>query len=270
MHYGLTVNVSQWPPDLGRLWRETLRPHGLIVETATECRPGAHRGGRLTFRLLVTPGSFPAAARYGDSPIQAGFDASFQRLSRADHALLSKECPARVRTVYRRCPCEAHFSTDRGRTVADFRLQCFAAAALTVACGGVMHDSRFGELFLGDAAWRHAAREADRHEAVACGPGDWFLASCDSDRRVAAAVRYDRSMIKNPQAYARQSEKERWDALRGMSVAESIAIGEALLTSDLMRLAEFPDDDHPLSLAIALGLKPTVAARPVVPDDASE
>lgn len=193
MHYGLTVNVSQWPPDLGRLWRETLRPHGLIVETATECRPGAHRGGRLTFRLQVTPGSFPAAARYGDSPIQAGFEASFQRLSRADHALLSKECPARVRTVYRRCPCEAHFSTDRGRTVADFRLQCFAAAALTVACGGVMHDSRFGELFLGDAAWRHAAREADRHEAVACGPGDWFLASCDSDRRVAAAVRYDRA-----------------------------------------------------------------------------
>lgn len=193
MHYGLTVNVSQWPPDLGRLWRETLRPHGLIVETATECRPGAHRGGRLTFRLQVTPGSFPAAARYGDSPIQAGFEASFQRLSRADHALLSKECPARVRTVYRRCPCEAHFSTDRGRTVADFRLQCFAAAALTVACGGVMHDSRFGELFLGDAAWRHAAREADRHEALACGPGDWFLASCDSDRCVAGAVRYDRA-----------------------------------------------------------------------------
>ena len=77
-------------------------------------------------------------------------------------------------------------------------------------------------------------------------------------------------MIKNPQAYARQSEKERWDALRGMSAAESIAIGEALLTSDLMRLAEFPDDDHPLSLAIALGLRPTAAARPAVPDDASE
>jgi hypothetical protein len=45
-----------------------------------------------------------------------------------------------------------------------------------------------------------------------------------------------------------------------MTVEESIAIGEALLTSDLMRLAQFPDDDHPRSLAIALGLRSTVAA----------
>jgi hypothetical protein len=67
-------------------------------------------------------------------------------------------------------------------------------------------------------------------------------------------------MIRNPESYARQSEKERWDALRGMSVAESIAIGESLLTSDVMRLAEFPDDDHPLSLAIALGLRPTAGS----------
>lgn len=270
MVYALTVNVPQWPPDLGRLWQEALRPHGLIVEPVGPCQAAAHPGGRLAFQLVVMPGIFAAAWRYGDSPILAGFEASFQRLSRADHSLLAKECPAPVRAVYRRCPYEAHFSTDRGRTVADVRLQCFAAAALAAATGGVLHDSRSGEFFVSDAAWRHAAREADRHEALACGPGDWFPASCDSDRRVAAAVRYDQSMIKNPQACARQSEKERWDALRGMSVAESIAIGEALLTSDVMRLAEFPDDDHPLSLAIALGLRPTAAARPAVPDDASE
>lgn len=172
--------------------------------------------------------------------------------------------------MHRQCGYEARFSTDRGRTVADVRLQCFAAAALAAAGGGVMHDSRSGDFLVGDAAWRHAAREADRHEALARGPGDWFLEPFESDRRVAAALRYDRNMIKSPQAYARQSEKERWDALRGMSVAESITIGEALLTSDVMRLAEFPDDDHPLSLAIALGLRPTAAARPAVPDDASE
>lgn len=59
-------------------------------------------------------------------------------------------------------------------------------------------------------------------------------------------------MIRDPAAYARVSEEERWQALRGMTAEDSIAIGEALLTSDLMRLAVFPDDDHPLSLAIAL------------------
>lgn len=71
-------------------------------------------------------------------------------------------------------------------------------------------------------------------------------------------------MIRNPQAYRERDDEERREALRGLSVEESIAIGEALLTSDLMRLAEFPDDDHPRSLAIALGLAPQDAARRAV------
>lgn len=40
-----------------------------------------------------------------------------------------------------------------------------------------------------------------------------------------------------------------------MSMVESIALGEALLTSEVMDLAVFPDDDAPVSLAIALGLR---------------
>lgn len=39
-----------------------------------------------------------------------------------------------------------------------------------------------------------------------------------------------------------------------MTVEESIAIGEALLTSELMRFARPPADDHPRNLAIALGI----------------
>lgn len=66
-------------------------------------------------------------------------------------------------------------------------------------------------------------------------------------------------MIRNPQDYQRQSEQERWQALRQMTVEESIAIGEALLTSEIMRLAELPADDHPRSLAIALGIPPRPA-----------
>ena len=61
-------------------------------------------------------------------------------------------------------------------------------------------------------------------------------------------------MIRNPKDYQRQAEQERWEALRRLTVDESIAIGEALLTSDIMRLAEFPADDHPRSLALALGI----------------
>jgi len=167
MYYGLTVNLPTWPPDLGRLWRENLRSHGLVVELVAACDPAAQPEGHLEFRLMVEPGSFPAAGRYQVWPIQAGFDASFQRLGRGDHALLTFECQAHVRAAYRRCRFEAHFSTDRGRTVADHRLQCFAAAALTVAGGGIMQDSRSGDFLVGTEAWRHAARAADRYEAMA-------------------------------------------------------------------------------------------------------
>lgn len=66
-------------------------------------------------------------------------------------------------------------------------------------------------------------------------------------------------MIRNPKDYQRQAEQERWEALRRMTVDESIAIGEALLTSEIMRLAEFPADDHPRSLAFALGIPPSPA-----------
>ena len=70
-------------------------------------------------------------------------------------------------------------------------------------------------------------------------------------------------MIRNPKDYQRQEDQERFEALRRLTVDESIAIGEALLTSDLMELAEFPADDHPMCLALALG----IASSPTgVPD----
>lgn len=179
MYYGLTVNLPQWPEDVGLLWQTALRPHGLLVERAAECHPAAHAHSRLVFRLRVEPGSFPAAARYGRRSIRAGFSAGFQVLGHRDLTRLAIECPAHARALYRRCPYEAHFSTDRGRTVADVRLQCFAAAALAAAAGGVMHDGRSRAVCVGAEAWRHAAGEAERYEALASSPGDWALDLCD-------------------------------------------------------------------------------------------
>ncbi len=72
---------------------------------------------------------------------------------------------------------------------------------------------------------------------------------------------YAIQMIKNPELFATQGERDRWDRLRRMTAADSIAIGEALLTSELMTLAEFFDDDRPQSLALMLGLSPTTEAR---------
>lgn len=63
-------------------------------------------------------------------------------------------------------------------------------------------------------------------------------------------------VINDTEAYRRESELERWEILRRMSPEESIAIGEALLTSEILAVAVFPDDDQPRSLAISLGIAP--------------
>src|ERR1700733_12395224 len=65
---------------------------------------------------------------------------------------------------------------------------------------------------------------------------------------------YPEHMIKDPEAYARLCDLEQWDALRAMTIDASIAVMEALLTSELMDIAVFADDDHPMSLARSLGI----------------
>ncbi|MFM8707209.1 MAG: hypothetical protein ACKOHK_03765 [Planctomycetia bacterium] len=61
-------------------------------------------------------------------------------------------------------------------------------------------------------------------------------------------------MIRNAKDYQCAAERERWEALQSMTVADSIAVGEALLTSEIMRYATVPADGQPLSLAFALRL----------------
>jgi hypothetical protein len=67
-------------------------------------------------------------------------------------------------------------------------------------------------------------------------------------------------MIINRTTYRILDANDQDEALRRMTASESIAIGEAILTSELMIRAEFPDDDHPQSLAIGLGI-PSSHAR---------
>jgi hypothetical protein len=68
-------------------------------------------------------------------------------------------------------------------------------------------------------------------------------------------------VIRNPRLHEELDERERWERLRRMTPEESIAVGEALLTSELMELAVFPDDDHPCSRALSLGITPEKLRR---------
>jgi len=63
-------------------------------------------------------------------------------------------------------------------------------------------------------------------------------------------------MLTNPEKYRKLSARARWKLLSEMTLEESIALGEALLTSEIMDLADFSEEDHPLCLAISLGVSP--------------
>lgn len=66
-------------------------------------------------------------------------------------------------------------------------------------------------------------------------------------------------MITDRTTYRLLDASDEDETLRRMTAKESIAIGEAILTSELMTLAEFPVADRPQSLALALGIPPSHA-----------
>lgn len=74
-------------------------------------------------------------------------------------------------------------------------------------------------------------------------------------------------MIRNEKQYRRDAEFDRWAALRRMTPEESIAVGEALLTSEIMGMGTCSDDDQPCSLAIALGIRSEAARNSRVHHD---
>ena len=61
-------------------------------------------------------------------------------------------------------------------------------------------------------------------------------------------------MIRDIKAYAQIRDAEYWLELSRMSIDDSIRLGEDLLTSQIVDVRAFTDDDHPMSLARSLGI----------------
>jgi hypothetical protein len=173
--FGLSVYAPEWPPDLGRVWQEALSRHGLVVEVLPGFSVPKWKGGFLPFRLVVRPGSFPAAERYGRDALLAGFEVGFQPEEAADLEDFAAEASPEAAAVYRNARCSAYLSTSMGRTVADLRVQCFAAATLALACGGLVSDGQQGMDFMGDGAIQNAVREADDFDERPISERDWDL-----------------------------------------------------------------------------------------------
>ncbi|MBU0478248.1 hypothetical protein KKC91_06745 [bacterium] len=68
-------------------------------------------------------------------------------------------------------------------------------------------------------------------------------------------------MIKNPEQYLIESERERAEYLQGLTYEESAFITEQMLSSKLLRQLKFSDDDRPYALAMQIKRKPVKGRR---------
>jgi hypothetical protein len=123
-------------------------------------------------RVKVAQGSFPAAHRYGEGPIIAGFELDcFRNLQGGDEDDVSSELLERLE----RARWRFFLTTTMGRSVADLRIQSFGAATLAIVTDGTVFDGQQGRYFTGEAAIANAAREADEYEREWARPAQWDL-----------------------------------------------------------------------------------------------
>lgn len=173
--YSVDVFAPFLPKDCGSTWREALTPHGLTVEVYPGFNAATWQGGCVPFRVVAVEGAFPAAHRYGQVPVVAGFEVAFLPVDADELNDLLSEAPAELRDRLRATTIAAHFRTAMGRTVADLRLQCFGAATLAEMTGGVLLDPQEGRYYSGRDALGYAARESEAFESNPVSPRDWEL-----------------------------------------------------------------------------------------------
>jgi hypothetical protein len=169
MSFDLTVYTPDFPPDLKARWESLLLDAGLRCEFPPGFHPDTWDGGCLPVKLEVIPGSFRNADRFGSAPFIASFDFDVCRFEGVEES----EVPKKVAAVLKQAHWESWLRTAAGRTVADLRLQSFAAAALAVVTGGVVYDPQQGQFFTGGEALTNAAEEAEMYEANQAGPYGW-------------------------------------------------------------------------------------------------
>jgi hypothetical protein len=175
LSFTLEVLAPSFPDDLGSRWPEALAKQGLSVEVYPRFRASTGGGRFLPFKLTVRAGAFPAAERYGPEPVLAGFELDFSSTGPGELEELAEGAEAELAGLLRSARAVAILRTAMGRTVADLRLQCFAAATLAKLCCGVVLDEQQGKYFFGSATLANASREAEAYEREPVPPEDWDL-----------------------------------------------------------------------------------------------
>jgi hypothetical protein len=149
MAFELTVGYEELPENLKSLWEDALSEFDFDFELYPDFDPSTWEGGFLPVRMTPMAGSrSPALQRYGTDPLAAGFELTLGDAS-------------------------ATFRTASGRTAADFRAQCLAAATLAALTDGLYIDGQSGGSYEGDEAIEAALDEIASFEEHA-DEGAWI------------------------------------------------------------------------------------------------
>lgn len=158
--------------DLLGKWCSALAQHGLECEFSPHFTLETWQDGFLPVCLkIMRSDAFPQAHRYGKSLILTGFELSILKLTRktVPHGL-ARDLTKRLVTGF-----QTTFCTASGRSVADLRLQCLAAATLANIFDGFYHDPQQGKIFQGAQALREAHQEAESFENSPLPEASWIL-----------------------------------------------------------------------------------------------
>jgi hypothetical protein len=165
MSFSLEVFAVSGPDDLAARWLAALAQHGLVVDPPPGFRPSSWRGGWLPFTLRVTDAGPGAVARYPRHAVRAGFELDVAPYDGASD--LAADAPEDVRGILGSATRVFSLTSPAGRTVADLRLQCWAAATLAAVTGGAVYDPQQGAFFTGAGAAANALREVEEYEGQA-------------------------------------------------------------------------------------------------------
>jgi hypothetical protein len=166
MSFSLDVLLPSIPTKSTE-WLDELRSVGLAAEPIPGFSFGGWRGGYLPCEVVETPSAFPAAPRGSTGSVPAGFELDISGMDGEQLVRLVAAADPNVAHLLKDAKYVATFSTPASRSVVDVRLQCFAAAALSIVANGILYDPQEGLCYSGAAAYAAAARQVSAYERTA-------------------------------------------------------------------------------------------------------
>jgi hypothetical protein len=155
MSFDLFVFAPALPDDVSARWQQELALTGLMCEFPPGFDARIWPGGMVPIKLELALQSLPVEERHASKPFLAAFGLYVRDFTEARMESKEPDVVSRLRGARK----EFFFTTAAKRTIADLRVQWFAASTLTASCDGVLFDPQRPQYVVGRQAIAHASSE---------------------------------------------------------------------------------------------------------------